>query len=79
MLTREEAIQALVEHDVRKWGEAERAASIELRSRLTHGLALNALAHLDIDHIDRRMAADARKVMTKADKASLRQGSRNNW
>lgn len=74
IMTREQAIAALVERDVAKWGETERAVSRELRGRLTHGRALNSLAHYDVDHIDHDMAAQAQTVMTAADHRALRQG-----
>lgn len=74
MMTHQQAIACLVELDVAKWGEAEREASQRLRGRLSHGLALNALAHYDIDHIDDSLAADAQRVMTAADRRVLRQG-----
>jgi hypothetical protein len=55
-VTREEAIAKLVDLDVAKWGEAERAASQRMRSRLSHGRALNTLAHYDLDHHRRRVS-----------------------
>ncbi len=73
-MTREEAINALIERDVAKWGEHERAASRELRSRLSHGLALNALAHFDVENIDDALAAEAKRIMTEDDRRVLRQG-----
>lgn len=74
MLSREQAIAALVELDVARWGEGEREASRRLRARLTHGRALNTLAHYDPDHVDAAMAADAQRVMTAADHRALRAG-----
>lgn len=73
-MTRDEAIAKLVDLDVAKWGEEEREASARLHGRLSHGLALNALAHYDVDHIDRALATEARRVMTAADRKALRQG-----
>lgn len=73
-VSREAAIAALVERDVSRWGEAERAASLRLRERLSHGLALNALAHYDPEHVDSDLAAEARAVMTDADRRVLRSG-----
>ncbi len=72
MTTREQAIDALVERDVARWGESERAASRDLRSVLTHGLALHSLAYGDLDHIDMALAAAAKRVMTPADRRVLR-------
>jgi hypothetical protein len=73
-MTREEAIAKLVELDVAKWGEGERAAAKRLRSQLTHGLALNALAHYDLDAIDDALATEAQRVMTAADRRVLAAG-----
>lgn len=70
--TREEAITRLVDLDVAKWGEEEREAAQRSRSKLSHGLALNALAHHDPMAPDRALAALARRVMTAADRATLR-------
>lgn len=74
MWSREDAIKRLVELDVSKWGEAERAASHRSRSALTHGLALNTLAHYDVDAVDAEMASDAQAVMTTTDHRILRSG-----
>ena len=73
-MSREEAIAKLVDLDVAKWGEAERAASQRMRSRLSHGRALNTLAHYDLDHIDAALAEEAKRTMTPADWRELRQG-----
>ena len=73
-MTREEAIAALVERDVAKWGESEREASVAAHGRLSHGLALNALAVYDIRNVDKALQKVARSLMTDADKRALRQG-----
>ena len=75
MMTREDAIAALVERDVARWGESERAASLAMRSKLTHGRALNTLAHYDPEHVDAALAADAQRVMSGADHRALRDGA----
>lgn len=72
--TREEAIAKLVELDVAKWGEAERCASRAMRASLSHGLALNAIAHYDLNNIDRDLAREAKALFTAADKKALRSG-----
>lgn len=75
--TREEAIEALVESDVSKWGEAERAASKRLHSGRTYGLALNELANraeLSGSGPAKELRAAAKKALTSADKAQLRKG-----
>ena len=71
-MTRQQAIAALIEKDVAKWGESEREASQKQRAKLTHGLALNALAYYDIDAVDSALAAQAKSVMTQTDRAALR-------
>jgi hypothetical protein len=72
--SREEAITNLVELDVAKWGESERAASQAARCQYSHGLAVNALAHYDLANIDHRLAKAARQLFTAADKRALRSG-----
>lgn len=73
-LTREQAIADLVRLDVAKWGESERAASLAMRSKLSHGLALNTLAHYDPEHVDAVLAQEARAAMTPTDWHELHQG-----
>lgn len=73
-MTREEAIAKLVDLDVAKWGEEERAGSAKLRSGLTHGLALNALAYYDLDHVDAALVREAKATLTKADRRQLGKG-----
>lgn len=70
--TRARAIAKLVELDVAKWGESERRASLALRTQLSHGLALNALAYYDIDNVNHALAAEALVVMTEDDWRVLR-------
>jgi hypothetical protein len=41
--TREEAIAAIVNQDVDRWGDSERAASAQMHSKSSLGLALNTL------------------------------------
>ena len=75
-LAREAAIEALVEQDVARWGERERAASMRLHGALTYGRALNALAAraelAGEPYAELRAAADA--ALTAADWRELRQG-----
>lgn len=71
-MTRQMAVDALVELDVARWGESEREASRRQRQLLTHGLALNALAYYDIDHIDPEVRAQAEAAMTDSDWRRLR-------
>lgn len=76
---REEAISAMVDLDVARWGEAERAASERLHRENypTFGLALNALAHRpEYDYGDDWLecVAESKHALTSADRARLRQG-----
>lgn len=76
--TYEQAIAALVEYDVLRWGEDERGPSRYLRSSSckTIGLAINALwAQAEIAGVRRPdLEAVARASLTRADWKSLRQG-----
>ena len=67
--TREEAVAALVEHDVAKWGEEEREASQRTRGDLSLGLALNALANIA------ELDATKNKALRKAANAALKNKS----
>lgn len=82
-MTREEAIDVLVEQDVARWGEDERAAALRLHSGLTHGRAVNSiLARARMADArpewDRRDIGDLRRladrVLTEADRAAIRSG-----
>jgi hypothetical protein len=75
-MTREEAIDRMVELDVAKWGEGERQASRSLRSSQypTVGLALNGLAYFDPANINDGLAAEAKKLLTAADWRVLKRG-----
>lgn len=69
-MTREQAIDALVERDVARWGEGERGASRRAHAGRTLGRALNALSYdSHTDTIDETIAAQAQAVMTEADRA----------
>ena len=77
--SREEAIAALVELDVARWGEQEREASRRLHAGnlRTYGRALNALARRsEYDYGDAapHLVAAARAALTDADWAELQQG-----
>lgn len=75
--TKDEAIAALVELDVNKWGEAEREASRRKHSRLTFGLALNRLAHraeYDFGDAAPELVKAAKKALTDDDRSELRKG-----
>lgn len=74
--TREEAIAALVESDVAKWGEGEREASKRQHADRSYGRALNELANRAelADAPNRELRAAAKKALTEGDKHDLRQG-----
>lgn len=73
-MTREQAIDALVEMDVAKWGEAERDASRKMHADRTRGLALNELAnrHELADKPIPELRKAAKEALTRADHAYLR-------
>ena len=75
-MTYDEVVSAIVERDVAKWGEGERAASERLtrKNYPTIGLALNHLAHYDISKIDDDLAKRAKALFTPADRKVLRSG-----
>lgn len=72
----EQTIAKLVEHYVEKWGEGERKASEKLcrKNCPTIGLAINKLAHLDPDNINKQLASCAAKLLTADDWVELRKG-----
>ena len=74
--TRESAIAMLIEQDVARWGESERAVSERLHAARSYGLALNELANRaelagapDVD-----LCVAAERARTAADWRELRQG-----
>lgn len=80
-MTREEAIRLLVEHDVGRWGEGERGASMRSHAGRSHGLAVNAVASRwimsgdpDLEKRGKALAVAAGKLLTGADRAHLRSG-----
>lgn len=75
-MTRNEAIAALIDQDIARWGEAERPYIEQLHNGRTLGLALNELANRAemAGSPDRALRAAARAALTAADKAVLRKG-----
>lgn len=73
---REEAIAALVESDVRRWGEGERQASQRAHAGRSYGRALNELANrADLaDAPDPELRAAAKAALTSADRYDLSKG-----
>ena len=74
--TREEAIAALVEQDVARWGESEREASRRMHASRSYGLALNALANRAelAGEPDPELRRAAKAALTSADRDILRRG-----
>ena len=73
-MTREQALEKLVELNVAKWGEGERAAARRLNAHKSLGLLMNSIAYFDINHIDPAMEKAAELALTSADRAELRKG-----
>lgn len=73
-LTRDEAIQALIDCDVARWGEREREASARAHAHRSYGLALNELANRAelADAPDTALRAAAVAALTDADQCWLR-------
>lgn len=74
--TKAEAIAALVESDVERWGESQRNAAQAMHDKNSFGLALNSLAaraELAGRPCDGLYAA-AKRVMTAADWRVIRSG-----
>lgn len=74
--TREQAIAALVESDVLKWGEAERADSQRQHAARSYGLALNELANRAelAGQPDTALRAAAARALSDADWRYLHTG-----
>lgn len=74
--TRDEAIAAMVESDVAKWGESERAAAVEMYSARSYGMLMTELASRATLAGDKKTAAAlkaaAKGQMTRADRSTIR-------
>lgn len=75
-MTRAEAIAMLVEQDVARWGEHERAASTASHCARSLGRALNELANrAELDGVpDAQLRAAANAALTSDDHDDLRKG-----
>jgi len=75
-MTREQAISALVEQDVAKWGERERAASQRAHSGRSLGRALNELANRAelAGQPDRALRDATKAALTSSDWSELYKG-----
>lgn len=75
-MTDPEALQILVNFDVAKWGEPERAASVKMHSSKSRGLKINSIVHHERHDFGDALTAAERKAakaqLSAADKASLR-------
>lgn len=74
--TREAAIEVLVEQDIARWGESERAASQRSHAGRSYGRALSELANRAelAGAPDSALRAAADRALTDADWRELRQG-----
>ncbi len=75
--THAQALDAIVELDVQKWGEEERASSRKTRGTLSHVLIVGAIATHAVEEtgkVDRALLDAARAIATPADHAALRVG-----
>ena len=76
MMTYEQVIDRLVAASLARWpGEDAEASRRFYREQCPSiGLALNKLAHWDVDNIDQGLAEQASQLLTPADWRVLRQG-----
>lgn len=74
--TRDEAVSLLVEQDVARWGESERAASQRQHAPRSYGRALNELANRAelAGTPSAELRAAARAALTADDRAELQEG-----
>lgn len=74
--TRKEAIEALVEQDVERWGEDERAAARRQHAHRSYGRALNELANRAelAGAPDPELRRAAERALTSDDWRDLRDG-----
>jgi len=84
-MTREQAIQILVDAECSRWGEAERDAAMRMHSKRSIALAINEVAnrieleawekHMPWPRLDSKaLRAEAKKLMTEDDRLFLRRG-----
>ena len=77
-MTHEEALDALADLEVARWGEQEREASKQLNRGKSRGLLINSIVHHPMngygDAIDAAAKKVAKQQLTSDDKAWLRQG-----
>lgn len=75
MMTKEQALDALVEKEVAKWGESEREPSRRAHKGRTLGDLLNALVYFDPENPDMKYEADAKAALTPEDLKDLREAA----
>lgn len=77
-MTREQALTALVDLDVAKWGEQEREPSRRLHGDKSRGLLINAIVHHQSngygDAFDAATKKLAKEQLTSDDRYALRKG-----
>lgn len=77
-MTATEALDAMVELDVSKWGETERDASRRMHASKSRGLLINSIVHHQSNDYGDVFDAATRKIakqqLTSDDKAELRKG-----
>jgi len=77
-MTSAQALDALVELEVTKWGEQERAAARRLHGSKSRGLLINSIVHHQCngygDAFDAAVKKIAKLQLTSDDKAELRKG-----
>lgn len=75
--TREAAAAALVDLEVAKWGEGERAGAVAAIRGKSHGAMLNTLAVRAAAAPNRRLMALARVLLTAGDRAAMSDAARD--
>lgn len=77
-MTAAQALDALVELDVAKWGEQEREASRKMHAGKSRGLLINSIVHHQSNDYGDAFDATTKKIakmqQTSEDKAELRKG-----
>lgn len=83
-MTREQAIQILVDSECSRWSEAERDEAMRMHSKRSVALAINEVANrIELEAWEKHMPAgldpnalraEAKKLMTEDDRLFLRRG-----
>jgi len=73
----DEALEAILDCIMTKWPQGDRAkedAALRRQRKWTYGLALNTLAHFDVNDIDPTLVSAAEAALTSSDRAELQKG-----